>query len=454
MNLKSYLLLALGASILIGCSRDSKDSQMSTYISGQITVDEQLDSSGDYSGIELLVSFQNPDGELRDTVFYAVTDVDGRYSGVARYSERDIYPVIISRNRNTFGVQNMIFADGDSIIFNAQLPNVSQTSELASKENEVYQTLDRVERNFNRVAQFINAGVISADSVDIEINKWSDIYWEIFEKNPGTYAAMIAGNTSVSMLRGWNDSLMIDRSEELLQTEKYLERASRSALIDYYADQGDLNNILQFLDRLERIAESENQKMNIQIDRIEILYDSSRTREANQYLNTFRETYSDNWAAEEWAENIRYDLEFLTPGSPFPEFSFQLINGDSVTTETLSGRPFLIEITRLDNALYQQQYDRTVAIHQIYSNFGLDIITVPLSANFVTLEGFFSERNRLWGFVQPGSYDAEELVETLNLTQVPTRFLVNDRGEIIRRYIGNEYDEIVRGLQQIITQND
>jgi hypothetical protein len=375
MNLKSYLLLALGASILIGCSRDSKDSQMSTYISGQITVDEQLDSSGDYSGIELLVSFQNPDGELRDTVFYAVTDVDGRYSGVARYSERDIYPVIISRNRNTFGVQNMIFADGDSIIFNAQLPNVSQ-------------------------------------------------------------------------------SLMIDRSEELLQTEKYLERASRSALIDYYADQGDLNNILQFLDRLERIAESENQKMNIQIDRIEILYDSSRTREANQYLNTFRETYSDNWAAEEWAENIRYDLEFLTPGSPFPEFSFQLINGDSVTTETLSGRPFLIEITRLDNALYQQQYDRTVAIHQIYSNFGLDIITVPLSANFVTLEGFFSERNRLWGFVQPGSYDAEELVETLNLTQVPTRFLVNDRGEIIRRYIGNEYDEIVRGLQQIITQND
>ena len=454
MNLRSYFLLSLGVSFLVGCSGESKDSQMNTYISGQITVDEQLDISGDYSGIELLVSFQNPNGEIRDTVFYAVTDVDGKYSGVARFSDRDIYPVIISRNRNTFAVQNMIFADGDSITFNAQLPNITQTSELSSKENKVYETLERVERNFNRVAQFINAGVIAADSVDIEIQKWSDIYWEIFEKNSGTYAAMIAGNTSISMLRGWNDSLMIDRSEELLQIEKYLGRASRSALIDYYSDQGDLNDILQFLDRLENVAESENQKMNIQIDRIEILYDSSRTREANQYLNTFRETYSDNRAAEEWAENIRYDLEFLTPGSPFPEFAFQLINGDSATTENLQGKPFLIEITRLDNTLYQQQYDRTVAIHQIYSNFGLEIITIPLSANFVTLEAFFSERNRLWGFVLPGSYDAEELFETLNLTQVPTRFLVNDRGEIIRRYIGNEYDEIVRGLQLIITQNN
>jgi len=454
MNLKLLFLLALGAVLVFGCSKKEEHQKLSTFISGQITVDEELDRSNDYSSIELLVSFQSQDGEARDTIFHAVTDSAGYFSGTARFDDRDIYPVIISRNRNTFGVQNMIFADGDTITFNAQLPNVSQTAEITSKENDAFRTIERLERNFNRVVQFINAGAVPADSIDIEILKWSDIYWEVFEDNSDTYAGMIAGNSSVEMLRGWNDSLMVERSEKLLESEKYLQRSSRSALLDYYAESNGLDEVLTFLNRLERLAQSENQKMNIRIDRIEILYDSSRTREANQYLDTFRETYSNNRSAMEWAENISFDLEFLTPGSPFPDFAFQTVTGDSLSSESLIGKPYLIEITRLDNFIYQQQYERTVAIHQIYNNFGLEVITVPISASQVTLEAFFSERNMFWKVVQPGSFDTDELIEKLNLTQVPTRFLVNDKGEIIRRYIGNEYDEVVRGLQQIITQND
>jgi hypothetical protein len=454
MNLKLLFLLVLGSVFVFSCSKKEEVQKLSTFISGQITVDEELDRSGDYSSIELLVSFLSQDGEARDTIFHAVTNSDGYFSGTARFDEREIYPVIISRNRNTFGVQNMIFADGDTITFNAQLPNVSQTAEITSKENDVFRIFERVERNFNRVAQFINAGALSADSIDIEILKWSDIFWEVFDNNRTTYAGMIAGNSSIEMLRGWNDSLMVQRSEKLLESEKYLQRPSRIALIDYYAESEGLDKILAFLDHIERIAQSENEKMNIRIDRIEILYDSSRTREANQYLDRFRDTYSNNRAAIDWAENISYDLEFLTPGSPFPFLAFQTVTGDSIFTESLIGKPFLIEITRLDNFIYQQQYDRTVAIYQIYNNFGLEIITVPISASQVTLEAFFSERNMFWKVVQPGSFNTDELIEILNLTQVPTRFLVNDNGEIIRRYIGNEYDEVVRGLQQIITQND
>jgi len=45
------------------------------------------------------------------------------------------------------------------------------------------------------------------------------------------------------------------------------------------------------------------------------------------------------------------------------------------------------------------------------------------------------------------------LIERFNITRVPTRFLVNSDGEIIRRYIGEEYQEVVRGLQNITSSN-
>jgi hypothetical protein len=454
MNLKSCFFFAVSVILLAACSRTADEPRYSAHISGQITVDEALDDSGDYSGIELLVSYQDASGELTDTLFYAITDTEGYFSGTASFDEKDLYPVVVSRNQNTFGIINMVFADGDSVDFRAVLPNVSQTAEVNSRENEVYRTFERVDRNFNRVAQFIGAGAMSADSIRIELSNWSDIYWQVYEEHAGTLGAELAGNASIALASGWNDSLMIARSETLLENEKSLRSSGRSVLMDYHAEESGLDETLSFLNRLERLVDSEQQRMGIQIDRIELLYDSSRTREANAELDRFRDQYADNRSAMDWADNISFDLEFLAPGAEFPEFGFQNIFGDSVSSESLRGRPFLLEITRFDNPLYQQQYDRTVAIYQIYNSFGLEIVTVPIATSDVALQAFFEDRGVIWDVVQPNSFDVDELIEQLNVSRVPTRFLVNDRGEIVRRYIGNEYDDVVRGLQQIVTQSE
>lgn len=454
--MKSNFLLfcSLTAIVLIAlaCSDKPEDKQR-TYISGTITVDEDLDSSRDFSGIHLYVPAPNRLSSDSDTLFHAVTDSAGSFSGFAEIDRKDIYSVIVSRNRNTFGIVNMVFAEGDSIKFNAQIPNVNETSEITSKENDVLQVFNRVDRNFSRVAQFISAGAMSADSVALELNKWSDIYWEIYEDNPGTYAAHLAGERSLSMLSGINDSLMVERFEIVLDDYKRIMPNTRQVLLNYYANVNGLEGALQLLDRLRRSAPEKSEVAGIEIERIELLFDSSRTTEANDYLSRFTQEFSDDSLAMEWAENISYDLEFLSPGSPFPPFEFVTVTGDTITSESMRERPFLIEITRLDNRLYQNQYDRTIAIFQIYRNFGLEIITVPLGANPVMYEAFFEERDMFWNFIQPNTFDSDELIENLNINRLPTRFLVNRDGTIIRRYIGNEYQDVVRGLQQITTEN-
>ncbi|MDX1590910.1 MAG: hypothetical protein R3283_03045 [Balneolaceae bacterium] len=451
--LQGFFILIVTAFILTGCGQNPDDSAYRAVIKGSVTVDEELDSSGDNGGIELLITIPSTSQQGPDTLFYAVTDSTGQFNGIAHFDEPSLYRMAVLRNDNLFGFQGLVLADGDTISYSATLPDIGTTSELQSRENDIYRDLERVDRNFNRVARFINAGAVSADSVEIELNKWSDIYWDVYERYPGTYASMIAGNSAVTVAGGWNDSLMVNRANRVLETEGFLRRSSREAMAQFFAESGGIEDVLQFYDRLESLAETEERLMELKIDRIELLYDSAMTMEANRYLEEFRNAYSDNQFAMEWADNKSYDLEFLTPGTPFPDFSFITISGDSISTMDLQDSPYLMEITRLDNSLYQQQYDRTVAIHQIYSNFGLNIITIPLAANEVTMQAFYEERGVLWNVISPDSFQADSLIERYNVNQVPTRFLVNDQGELVRRYVGNEYDDIVRGLQSIITQN-
>lgn len=452
MKAQKLVLLFLAFTVF-SCTGETETEENTTIIKGQITVDPELDDTGDYSGIELMASIRFSEDE-NDTLFYAVTDSTGEFSGRASFPEKNLYPLLISRNDNTFGIANVVLAQDDTVTINGQLPDIEQTIEVESEENEVLDVFRRVERNFARVAQFINAGALSSDSVRIEIDKWSDIYWDIYEQYPQTYAAKLAGETSVSMLSGFNDSLMVERSQILLQDYSEILPSTRTTLLEYYAETEGLDRALSFIENLKGRLEDQEDKMELEMERIELLYDSSETLQATQVLDQFKEDYSENDAAMEWAEDISYDLEFLAPGSPFPNIGFRLINGDSLNTRDLVGSPYMLEITRFDNSLYQQQFSRTVAIHQIYRNFGLEIITIPLATTDVTLNAFFDERTQLWMVAQPNSFDADQLIERLNLNRVPTRFLVDSDGNIIRRYVGEEYDDIVRGLQQITTQTE
>ena len=453
MKIKSFSLLLVAALVLFSCAREEEEVFKTTHISGIITVDDQIDASGDNSGIELLSTVQNEAGQT-DTLFVSQTDSTGFFEGTARFSQKDMFPFIVTRNQNTFGYINLILAEGDSVYIEGRIPNLAQNVEISSRENDVYKIFDRVDRSFSRVASFINAGGLSADSIQAELEKWSDIYWEIFEDYPDTYASRISGESAFSILSGWNDSLMVERANIVMDRYNTILPGTRTTLLEYYAETEGLSRALEFLEELKSKSTSRSELMDLDMHTIEVLYDSSRITEANRLLEQFRNSYSESEQAMDWAENISYDLEFLAPGSPFPSIGFRISNGDSLNTEELEGQPFLIEVTRFDNRLYQQQFDRTVAIYQIYRNFDLEIITIPIETTSVTKEAFFQERSRLWQIAQPNSFDADEIIDILNINRVPTRFLVNRDGQIIRRYIGNEYDDVVRGLQQIITTNE
>lgn len=433
-----------------GCS--SEPETAGTIMEGTINVDPELDSSGDYSGIELL-STEGEFEESIDTLFYALTDTSGHYRAEVDVQENSLYPVVLSRNGNRIGIINLVFARGDTIRFDAELPAVNETAVIQSRENDAYAQYERVQRSFNRVVNYVNSRGMSSDSLEAEILKWSDLYWDLYNKNPETLAGERSAATSVSILQDWDNETMLSRTDSLLARYDRLPGGLRSQLTQFYADRDSLERSLVFLDDLSERSTDLNIKLPIYRHKIELLFDSARTDQAQQLLQEFRETYSNSNTAMEWADRMRFDIEHLAPGNPIPEFELTDTEGQTVSSESLEGTPYMIEFTRLDSPLYLQQYDRVVAIHQIYRNFGLNIITVPVHTSETIFWAFFEERNMFWNVVEPESFSSEEFIETYNLQQLPTRFLVDNKGSISKRYTGTEFDRVVQGLQQILTQD-
>lgn len=446
MSIASLWLLLFVA----GCSSSSENG--GPIIEGTVTVDPEIDASGDYSGIELLGALTGPDGAIRDTLYHAKTDSAGHFYGKASIDRRGIYPIFVSRNDNRIGLINLVLAKGDTVQIEAELPNLNQTASIQSREQNAYRKFERLQKNFNRVASYVNNVGLSADSLEMEITKWSELFWDFYRDNPSVYAGEQSAAASISLLMGWDNEQMLARTDTLMNYMNRLPPELREQLTNYHAQSEGLDRSLSFLNRLQDRAESTRDRIAVQKRKIELLFDSARTDTAQRLLEEFEQEFANREGEMTWAGNMSYDLETLAPGRPFPDFSFLTTDGDSISSQSLSGSPYMVEIARFDSPLYQQQYEQTVAIAQIYKTYGLTILTVPVATSDTALRAFFEERTKQWHVADPGTFDIEELAATYNIQQLPTRFLVNDQGKIIQRYTGAEYDNVVQGLQNILTQ--
>jgi hypothetical protein len=440
--------------ILSACSQDERvEPFYQAHITGSITVDEELDSSRDYSGIELKILRPDTLGLMNDTLFYAITDESGHYAADARIPQSDIYSLTISRRANQLGRVNLVLADRDTVRFDAQLPDIEETFVVQSRENDLFRSYERLQTGVNRLFQFANAGYVTQDTLDMELRKWSDMFWDFYLENHDSFAGEESAATSIGLLEGWEDSLMIERLNVVIDSNPSLIPFAAQVGTSYYSNEYGLDRALSFIDNLKSKNINERVNMELKMSQIKMLYDSARVDAARLELDEFKSQYLDFRDAARWVERFEYDLTSLAPGSELPDFEMISIEGDTITRESMLGTPFVLEFTRLDNFLYQQQFERNIAIYHIYKNYNVEFVTIPLHATSVVMNAFFEERARLWPFAQPGMFDEASLREDFNLNILPTRILVDENGIIVRKYEGTEFNDIVRGLQIVLTNN-
>jgi len=446
----------LAAIVLISACGKSEDPEplLRSHIKGQITVDAQLDTTRDYSGIELMVVLPDTAGQLTDTLFFARTDRDGNYQGDVRIPRPDIYNLTVSRHGQSHGIVTLVLAEDDTVNFHAQLPDFEETVVIESTENDLYRSYDRLNTGFDRIIQFANAGLLQADTLDMEVRKWSDLYWDFYESNKESFAGKESAASSIRLLEGWENELMMQRLNQVVSDNNmHIPFAARIGT-RHFANEHGLDSALAYIDTLKsKPGLDQRVSMELNRHRIKLLYDSAMVETARIELDEFKNNFSNMREASIWIDRFEYDLMSLSPGSEMPDFEIQTLDAETVTRESMKGKAYILEFTRLDNFLYQQQFDRNIAIYHIYKNYDIEFITIPFGANEVVMNAFFDERALLWPFAQPGSFDAGELIDSFNINTIPTRILVDKEGMVVRKYEGTEFNDIIRGLQIVLNNN-
>ncbi|MDZ7773453.1 MAG: TlpA disulfide reductase family protein [Balneolaceae bacterium] len=445
---KPFISIALGLTAMFAVSCSGGSEEGGARMEGRLTVADSVDQSGDYSGIGVTVVREDSAGAITDTLFHQVTDSTGRFAGMAKVPAQNRYPLSITRNQSELARVPLYLSADDTVRVTGDLANLQQTLDIHSREHEALELFQRMNRTIGRVRIYAQAGRISADSLSQEMNKWSGLYWEVYERYPTTIAGKMAATESIRILNTQDPDSMMLRLNQVRADDDLVGLAATYGK-DYLAQDQGLDHALAYLDTLQQMTEGSQASMRIRMERIKLLYDSARVETAQNLLTDFQNSYPDNPTARNWSEAIQYDLDYLAPGDTIPEFSFGT-NGGTVSRESLLGTPYILEITSLASRTYQQQFDRTVVIHSIYRNYGLQVVTLPLDESQVTIEGFFEERVQPWPVAQAGAYDRQELVNRFNIRGTPTRFLVDRQGRIVRRYVGTEFRDIIQGIQTLI----
>lgn len=430
--------------LIFSCEKD--DDRLKTVVQGTITVDSTLDDTRNYSGIGVTI-VQMDTAQQRDTLYHAVTDTNGRFFGAAYFDEKGRYPLFISRRNNQIAQTSVILAHKDTVTIESTLPDFTETLEISSFEHEAMNAYNRVQRGFNRLALYSRAGKVPADTLPSEFNKWSDLFWSVYEKYQGSMAAKYAILDAMKLLEGINRGKLMDRIRTIEKDQELLGIAARVGKETVASDEG-LDAALDYLDSLGTISQNPESSRLIKMERIKLLYDSARVDEARSRLAAFKKEYSEDTEAISWADDVGYDLTYLAPGDTIPDFSITTMEGGKVSRTSLKGSPYIIELSPLANSLYQSQYERMTAIYHIYKNFGLQVVTIPLDDSQIVVEAFFEERNKLWPVARAQEYMAGQMLDTFNVNRVPTRFLIDEDGQIVRKYVGNEFEDIITGLKQ------
>lgn len=443
-----FIILAglISTSMAFGQSKE-------TSIRGKITVDESLDSTGDYSGISLnIVSIGGERGV--DTLFTAVTNIDGTFSGKARFNSKGEFTASISRYDIPLGAFAVILSDADPLTISAELPDIDGSLSISSNEHKAMDTYKRVESNYNRIVDFINSGAVEVtqDTIPVILNTWSDLFWSLRESHKGTLAADIGTLRSIEILGGYNDDKLIERVRQSIQDDSFYTAAKAKNGANALIRIESVDAALSFIDSVLEMNLSEDDRIALEMEQIEIKIDHGRENEAKEMLYAFKETYKNNDNLKEWVDVMVYDIEHVFPGLPVPEFSLQLHKGGRVQHSDLTGKVHLIEIVNFANTAYQTEHTLLGLMYEAYQDEGLEIVTIPIHDSRVTVNAFIEDKNVKWPVVSAGQFNSADIIQTFNLTVLPTRILVDTQGKIIRKYSGTNFAIIQNDIIKLLEE--
>ena len=137
---------------------------------------------------------------------------------------------------------------------------------------------------------------------------------------------------------------------------------------------------------------------------------------------------------------------------PAPEATFVLLDGSKKTTADLKGHVTLVNFCATSCTTCVAEMPRLVQTHQKYHDRGFQTLAVAMSYDPPSYVVNFTESRKLPFQVAIDNTGAvAKAWGDVRLT--PTTYLVNKRGEIVKRYVGEpDFAELHRLIESLLAQ--
>lgn len=444
-------LLLFGV-FLVGIACQSDETTVSSYLEGTVTVNPSVDTSKNYSGFRVLVA--HAEGRTIDTLGHAETNREGKFNLSVTAPESGVYPLILwgRQGQQRLGQVSYVVAPGDSGRLEAELP-LERPLRVQSPENNAFMAYrNTMAMHRNTLVQRLQQEAHSSNALAQSIRQTSSILWSLQDTYPGTYASHLSAVESLSLLEGWDDSLVVARAQQIEPANpQYVEAAqiARRASARLQGQQATLD----LIDHFEARASTPQQRAGVQAIRVRAFVDSVQSEAALSAAQQLKSSYPNTrWA--EWADQAIYEARNLLPGMKAPELELQTLGGDSLRLSDLWGRPVVLEYYQPDSDQFTRQLASRNALHEATRPDSVAFLSISIEPDTVLTRAFLNNHAFPGRHIIASEGIEDSAVRRYNVADVPTRFLINADGEIVARYDGSAFLAFQEDLVQLINEGE
>lgn len=452
---RSLFAAGLCAVVLLGSAagcRNPEPDRVQSYVEGTVKGPSSVGLEDDHSGFRVLVI--DAQGRTIDTLGRAVTDPDGGFSMTVRAPERGVYPLTVwgPYGEKQLAATDYVVADGDSGTLHVEFPLKEQSIRVRSRENEALAAYRNTIAQHRRVLQErLRSDSVAVNAMSRGVRQTSSMLWSLQKTFPDTYASEFGAAESLSLLQGWDDSLVVKRAQSVEPSSpQYLEAvrgAYRAAARRYGQDRA-----LELLAEFEVQALTSVQRAGIQALRVRAFVDSQQAEAARSAAQTLRNEYpGTKWA--EWAQHIGHEVRHLRNGTRAPNLRVRTMAGDSLSLGELRGRPVVIEYFRPGNEVYHRQLPTRNALYRSTRSDSVAFVSISVEPDTLIYEAF--TRARVFPgekVIAPGGME-DPMVAAYNVVEVPTRVLIDAAGNFVGRYPGTSFLAFQEDFAQLLRKS-
>ena len=138
--------------------------------------------------------------------------------------------------------------------------------------------------------------------------------------------------------------------------------------------------------------------------------------------------------------------------APAPQVSYTLLDGQKLSTDQLKGQVVLVNFWATSCTACVAEMPEIMATHEKYKGRGYQTVAVAMAYDPPAYVADFAQTRKLpFGVAIDNTGHIARSFGDVKLT--PTSFLINKRGEIVKRYVGKpDFDALHMLVEQLLAE--